>query len=254
MADAPAARFALQILTLLSQQSAPLGAASIARALGIPRSTTYRILAVLLELGFIARIEEDHRYALGVAAFELGFAYSRQGPLHWLGASSLARLVEQTGHNGHFAVLHGSDVLYVVEERAPGRPSLITDVGVRLPAHLTASGLAMLATLATNQLAALYPERHTFVQRSDRGPRSLSDLRALLREVRERGYGIEDGLVTPGYASIACAVCDHAGHPVAALTLTFPSHALDDRARDALAGQIATAAAQLSHALGGGRD
>ena len=41
------------------------------------------------------------------------------------------------------AVLHGRDVLYVVEERAPGRPPLVTDVGVRLPAHLTASGRAI---------------------------------------------------------------------------------------------------------------
>jgi DNA-binding IclR family transcriptional regulator len=40
-------------------------------------------------------------------------------------------LVDATRHNAHLAVLHGRDVLYVIEERAPGRPPLVTDVGVR---------------------------------------------------------------------------------------------------------------------------
>ena len=53
----------------------------------------------------------------------------------------------RVGHSAHLAMLHGRDVLYVLEERAPGRPPLVTDVGVRLPAHLTASGRAILAAL-----------------------------------------------------------------------------------------------------------
>ena len=61
------------------------------------------------------------------------------------------------GHSAHLAVLHGHDLLYVVEERAPGRPSLVTDVGVRLPAHLTASGRAILAALPAAQVRALFP-------------------------------------------------------------------------------------------------
>jgi len=40
-------------------------------------------------------------------------------------------LVDAARHNAHLAVLHGRDVLYVIEERAPGRPPLVTDVGVR---------------------------------------------------------------------------------------------------------------------------
>lgn len=251
VADAPAARQALQTLTLLARQATPIPAASIARELALPRSTTYRLLGVLVEQGFVVHLPEERRYGLGVAAFELGFAYSRQAPLQWLGRSTLARLVDRTRHNGHFAILHGGDVLYVVEERAAGRPSLVTDVGVRLPAHLTASGLAMLAALPPHQLRALYPPRHVFLQRHGRGPRSVSELRTLLRGARETGYAEEDGTVTPGFASVGCAVRDHGGQPVAALALTFPTHELDQAARATLAAEVDAAAAQLSRALGG---
>ena len=108
-------------------------AAAIARDLGLPRSTVYHLLAVLRDEGFVVHLPEQRRYGLGVAAFELGSAYARQEPLRWIAGTVLGRLVDATTHNGHLAVLHGRDVLYVIEERAAGRPSLVTDVGVRLP-------------------------------------------------------------------------------------------------------------------------
>jgi hypothetical protein len=55
--------------------------------------------------------------------------------------------IDRTNESAHLAVLNGRDVLYVLEERAPGKPPLVTDVGVRLPAQLTASGRAILAAV-----------------------------------------------------------------------------------------------------------
>ena len=64
--------------------------------------------------------------------------------------------------------------------------TLVTEVGVRLPAHLTASGRAILAHLPAAQVRALYPDREAFVERNGTGPSSLSGLRAILAETRQR--------------------------------------------------------------------
>jgi len=61
------------------------------------------------------------------------------------------------------------------------------------------------------------------VDRHGVGPTSPSALRALLVETRQRGYAMEDGEVTPGFASVAAAVRDHTGHPAAGVAVTFPS-------------------------------
>ena len=104
----------------------------------------------------------------------------------------------QTTHNAHLAVLHGRDVLYVIEERAPGRPLLVTDVGVRLPATLTASGLAMLAPAARGPGAGAVPApRHPrparrarahlgqrAAARADRGPHARLRARGRLGQRR----------------------------------------------------------------------
>lgn len=248
--NAPAAAQALAILTLLARRPTPVSAATIARDLGLPRSSTYHLLAVLVEQGYAVHLPEERRYGLGVAAFELGFAYTRQAPLERIARPRLTRLADAAGHSAHLAALHGRDVLYVVEERVAGRPSLVTDVGVRLPASLTASGLALLAALPPAQVRALFPSADLFVQRHGVGPTSLSQLRRKLSATRQRGYAVEDGQVTPGLASVGVAVLDHTGHPDAAVAVTYPVEDVDDAARDTVVELVRACAAEISVRLG----
>jgi DNA-binding IclR family transcriptional regulator len=250
MANAPAAGQALDLLMLLARHTQPLPAAAIARELGLPRSSTYHLLTVLREHGFVTHLPEERRYGLGVSVYELGSAYQRQAPLQRIARPVLGRLVDTTTHNAHLAILHGRDVLYVIEDRASGRPLLVSDVGVRLPATLTASGLAMLARLPPAQLRALFPHRDALVQRDGRGPATVSELRRILSRVRTRGYAEEDGQVTEGLASVASAVLDHTGHPVAGVAITYRSEEVDDAQRARLVTAVQRAAGAISARLG----
>lgn len=251
MANAPAAAQALDVLSLLAHRGEPVPAASIARELGLPRSSVYHLLAVLRERGFVAHLDAERRYGLGVAAYELGTAYQRQAPLARLARSTLDRLVDTTGHNAHLAILHGRDVLYVIEQRAPRRPTLVTDVGVRLPATVTATGLAMLAALPAAQVRALFPHSDALVQRDGKGPATTAQLRSVLQAVRQRGHAYEEGLVTGGLHSIAMAVRDHTGHPVAAVAVTYRLEDLDDRGEAGVIEAVRVAAGSLTRRLGG---
>ncbi|WGX99263.1 IclR family transcriptional regulator [Nocardioides sp. L-11A] len=251
MAQVPAATRALRVLRFLAGQPEPVAVERIARELEIPRSTTYHLLQAMADEGFVVHLADERRYGLGVAAFEVGSGYARQAPLQRLARRPLATLVDRTGHSAHLAVPHGRDVLYVVEERAPGRPPLVTDVGVRLPSHLTASGRAILAHLPASQVRALYPDRTAFVDRTGVGPGSPTALRSVLSETRQRGYATEDSEVTAGMASVAAAVLDHNGLPVAGVAVTFPTEELDQRQRERLADAVVATADALGRRLRG---
>jgi DNA-binding IclR family transcriptional regulator len=251
MGQVPAATKALRVLRFLASQPEPTSIDRIMRACGLPRSTAYHLLTAMAEEGFVAHLAEEHRWGLGVAAFEVGSGYTRQEPLQRIARRLLAELADTTGQSAHLAVLHGRDVLYVVEERAPGRPPLVTDVGVRLPAQLTASGRALLADLPPAQVRALFPDVTAFVDRHGSGPRRLSELRRLLASVRRAGHAAEDGEVTPGFASVAAAVHDHAARPAAAVAVTFPAEDVDDAGRSELAHRVGRAAAELTRRING---
>lgn len=228
--DVPALRRGLAVLRVLAGRAGPVSAAAIARELDLPRSTTYHLLAELEAAGFVAHLSAEHRYGLGIAAFELGSAYLRHDPLERLAAPLLRGLVDQVGHTAQLGVLHGNELLYLLKER-PSRPeTLVSDVGVRLPAHLTASGRAMLAYLPAAHVRALFPGPAAFVRRTRRGPRDLAELRRVLADERRRSWAVEDGHVTAGFASVACAVFDHGSRPMAAITVTFRHHCPDEPA------------------------
>lgn len=249
MSQVPAATRTLMVLRFLASQPDPVPLERLASALDLPRSTAYHLVNAMIEQGFVTHIAEERRYCLGIAAFEVGIGYARQAPLQRIAHRPLATLVDRIGHSAHLAVPHGRDVLYVLEERAPGRAPLVTDVGVRLPAHLTASGRAIMATLPANQVRALYPDRSAFVDRHGRGPQSLRALRAVLSETRQRGYATEDGEVTPGFSSVAAAVLDHNGIPIAGIATTYETREEVDL--EALVEAVSAAARTVSRRVGG---
>ena len=242
----PAADQTLRILSYLAGQRGPAAARTIADSLGIPRSSTYHLLTAMATHGFVVHLGTDRRWGLGPAAFELAGGFARQQPLSRLGRPLVAALADRTGQSAHLAVMTGRDVLYLVEERAPRRPALVTDVGVRLPAHLTATGRAMLALLPREQVRALYPDAGVFADRTGHGPRRPSELRELLRQARADGFATEDGEVSVGFRSVGVAVRDHAGWPAAAFAVTWDAASAPDATPAQLARLVAESAAELS--------
>ena len=214
----PAADQVARILSFLARQRGGVPAATISKNLGIPRSSVYHLLSALSRHGFV--VNGDRLWALGVAAHDLGSGFARQQPLALVGRSLVARLSDQLGENCHLAVLNGRDVVYVIEERASGKPSLVSDVGVRLPAHLTASGRAMLSVLSREQVLAIYPDDSALTSRGE-ARQTRIELRDELRKTRERGYAIEDGEITSGLYSLAVPVLDRSGWPIASVATTF---------------------------------
>lgn len=255
MTDVPALRRGLEVLRLLAGRAGPVTAGYLARELGLPRSTTYHLLAELTAAGFVTHLPEDRRYGLGLAAFELGSAYLRHDPLERLARPVLHSLIGRTGHVAQLGVLHGRETLYLLRDQPHLHATVVTDVGVRLPAHLPASGRAMLGALPAAQVRALFPDRSAFVNRTGRGPEHLPALRRLLAAARRRGWTVEDGYVTPGFASVAAPVLDHSGHPIAAISTTFRHECADECGETwpDLAAATLRAAEELTTRVGGNR-
>ncbi len=214
MSKVPAATHTLAILRLLMTTDAPISATRIATQLRLPRSTTYQLLKVMVDAGFVMHLKSHRTYGLGAAAYSLAQAYSTQQPLVRASTRHAQALAKLAGGSAHVSRLSsGMEVLYVLEERSATAVSLITDVGVRLAAERTASGRAMLAALPDAELKAR-------VDAAGMG-RQWQKIHTMVQQVRLRGWAEETEEVSVGQSSIAAAVLDHTGRPAAALAVTF---------------------------------
>ncbi|NBU22717.1 MAG: IclR family transcriptional regulator [Actinobacteria bacterium] len=253
MTKVPSALRTLELLKLLAESPQPTTANRLAQRLGIPRSSCYQLLEVLKEQGFALHYEDQKRWGLGLAAWELGSAYQRHEPLERLSRPVLGRLVSElsqiTNVVGHLGVLDGSDVLYLLEERPAKSLKLVTDIGVRLPAHLTASGRSMLAKLDQKQLAASFRGLE-LANRTGLGPKKLTELESVLDKERQNGFALEIDEVTMGYASVGVAIQDNLQHPIAGLAITLQSTELEKLQLSELAKALTKAASELSRKFG----
>lgn len=221
----PAVGRALDILGYLADHASPVPASVLARDLDLPRSSVYHIVNVCVGKGFVTYLPDAKGYILGPQAFELASAQARHEPLERVSRPVMKPIAADLGIAVHLGILRGANTVYLLKERPDGgdEPELVTDIGVLLPAHLTANGRAILAQLDDGQLKALFSRPGDFVRRTPRGPRSLSELRAELKTVRQQGWAEEIELVAAGLRSIGVAIFDGHGHPLAALSATWRS-------------------------------
>lgn len=275
MTAVPAARSTLRIIRYLAGHSGPVRATTMERDLGLPRSSLYHLLRVLRDEGFVVHSPEHQGFALGPLLGEIGSSVLAAGALARLAGPVLERLVAETKLPvvAHLGVLQHTDVVYASKVAAARAPAVVTSIGVRLPAHLTATGRAMLAALPDAQFQAIYaraaprdatagtgarapdgtaaPVPDRLPRRTSRGPVSVGELEQLLIETRARGWATEDGDIDLAYASVAAVVLDHNDYPAAAIGLTFRRTLVDEAQWARFGRGVAAAAAALSRRIRG---
>src|ERR1700712_944686 len=77
MPDIPAARNTLRVLGYLGRRSGPVRASTLARDLGLPRSSAIQLIAVSIDEGFLVHYPEDRAYGLRGLLSEIGTSSSR---------------------------------------------------------------------------------------------------------------------------------------------------------------------------------
>jgi DNA-binding IclR family transcriptional regulator len=214
----------LRILTEFSPREPLLGAPELARRLGIPRTTVFRLLQTLESLGFLERADRDDRnYRLGVAVLRLGFEYLSSLELTDFGGPILERLRDQTGFTSHIVIRDARDVVFVAKAQShePIFSSVKVNVGTRLPAHATIHGHVLMGDLTLSELRTLFPEPK-LQQFTPRTPETVEELFDRIREDTARGYAVSESSFERGISVVTAPVRNEASRIVAVVTVTIP--------------------------------
>ena len=255
MPDADADRYTvpglergLRILAEFSRHEAVLTAPELARRLGVPRSTVFRLLVTLENMGFVERTPDGRSYRLGLAVLRLGFEYLGSLGMVELGRPLLERLRDDSSFAASLVVRDGRDVVYLHRAASRSPFSTAVTVGTRLPAHATVFGHVLLGDLSLAALRALYPE-NKLEGRSSTTPQDSLALFDLVQQTRARGWVLAEGFFEPHISTVAAPVRGDQGHIVAAVGLTVPGAEIAQDQRAALVASVCGAATQLSTLL-----
>ncbi|WP_436791547.1 IclR family transcriptional regulator [Yinghuangia sp. YIM S10712] len=245
----PAVTRALDILELFLDAEDPLAAPEIVRRLELPRTTVHELLATLVARSYLVQ-EADGRYRLGVRLYQLGSSYAERLDLASEGQEVARRVAASCHETVHVAVLEGTDVIYIAKVDSTQAVRMVSATGRRLPAHCTAVGKMLLASLPDDELRARVPEGVPLAAMTSQSITEPSVLYAELATARERGTALEDRESNSDVSCVAAPVRDRGGDVVAALSISVPTQRWNDERREELRRLAASGAEELSARLG----
>lgn len=205
--DEPAAggslRRALRIVEAVADAGDGVTAKALARRLGAPLPTVYRVLGTLVEEGYLVRLHTVRGYGLGYRLVDLYRGLTDQIVPSAAARELLAELHSGVGAATYLVVLRDTDVVVAHADSCTAHPGVAgLRVGEPVPAHATALGKAVLARLDPGGLGDVLARTgipalttHTMTERR------LLD-RELLR-VRAAGVAVEVEEFSRGTAGVA---------------------------------------------------
>ena len=188
----------------------------LCRAAALERATVYRLLATLVERGYVApqgrfRYVPGPRVAALAPADVLPNMAVRLQPV-------LARISAACG-DAAFAVVREGPLSHCIARQVGTHPVqvLVIQVGTQQPLGVGAAGLALLAALPDAQVDAIVaanaPRLHAY------GGMTPERMRILVRATRERGWSVIGNHATRGVLAAGMAVRNAGGEPVAAISV-----------------------------------
>ena len=237
----------LSVLELLGARG-PLSLSELSRELGLAKSTVHRICSVLVERCWALR-DESGRFQLGIRALGLA-VHSTELPVVIGFHSVAAELLTRHDETVCLAVLDGGESVFIALEETSHPVRLVTRVGSRTPAFASASGRVILAGRPPSHVDAEFGGR-PLVTPTGRRLNGVSELRAILDEVRRRGFAENYDETAVGLYAASVPVRNAEGVILAALTVCVPiSRLAPPERRERIVADLVDAGARLSELVG----
>jgi IclR family acetate operon transcriptional repressor len=245
LAAAATVEKALDVLFALHESAAPQGVSALGRTLGLPKSSTHRLLASLAGRGLVER-DDAGRYRPGIGLVALGLGVLEREPVVAAARPVLEAEAAALGETVFLVAARAGRLVVLEKAEGTGFLRAAPSVGAEVPVHATAVGKLYLA-FDPERVEAPRGRFEAFT------PRTPGTARALAREVeraRERGFADNREEWIPGLSVVAAPVRVR-GRMEGAVAIAASTPRFEALGPDALGRRCAIAAERVAARLEG---
>jgi len=203
------------------------GVTELAQEIGSNKSTVFRFLAQMHEIGILDKCEGSEKYRLGLKLFELGNRVELRTALIEKTHPALEAVARNITETVHLAILKNHQVFYVDKVESPQGLKISSDIGSYCPAHATALGKTLLAFLSQESQQRTLGhilDRGMVSSFTDRTMTSMKELIPALGQIRKQHFAIDKQEYEVGLICVAIPVFNQQGEVVASLSASGPAN------------------------------
>jgi len=236
------------ILEAVAAAGTPVSAGDLARLTGLPRPTSYRLVAALLKHGLLDNDGRAGHYRLGERVMRLGVTGRTDADIAGAVSLHLKKLVTRTGETAFLSRFRdgGIDLIHAEVPSDLSRGFIHPGLG-RRPVHACSSAKAIAAYLPESvRRELLSGDNERF------NGATLTERQAVLEELeitRSRGYAVCAEEIDEGVVSIAVPVSVEPAGVVFSLGVVGPARRLDRDSLESCALDLKDTAAQAARAI-----
>ena len=191
----------------------------VAAHFSMDRSTAYRFLTTLENLGLLRKNRKTKRYSVGPRFFVWQGNLPQHGRFFSFIKPEIERLARETGQTSHFAALIGLEI-ELIEVVPSGRTIAVQQsVGNREPLYCSAVGKAILAFLPERERQAMMAQ-FTFERFTNTTLTSIPELEKELENIRDSKIAFDNGEGSQQVTCVAAPLLNADGYPVGAIGLS----------------------------------
>jgi len=241
----------LDILEFFSHDKKELSFSEIVKKTGFPKSTTHRILNILVSRKYLSFDSNSKRYSIGIRLFELGslFISSNSNNIISIAIPVIEKLVLETGYTVLLASLLEGSLVYLFSQHGNSPLLVQSYTGQRRKPNYGILGKLLLAYLPEEEVDSIlkcYPLEKT-------ADNSITDpliYKEELKHIRIKGYAYAKDETINGVSGFAAPIYDYKSKVIAGIALLFPTSLVLGNDLDKLKTKLLRAAKSISEALG----
>ncbi|MBN1104007.1 MAG: IclR family transcriptional regulator [Deltaproteobacteria bacterium] len=239
----------LDILMLFVPHNREMGTFEISERTGFHKSTTSRLLHVLVKKGFLRQGPQNKKFQLGPSAMAIGVSIKRslETNLVHIAKPLMDDLRDALSETIALEVFSGTNTVLAYLSEGPHRTKFAGNVGDILSVHAAAGAKAILAFSSPEVKGRIL--RGPFPALT---PHTITDPKALQRtyqEIRRLGLSFDNEEHDLGTNAMGAPIFDNSGKPVAALVVVGPRHRVQKKYDSPIAQQLKETSAKISRLL-----
>jgi DNA-binding IclR family transcriptional regulator len=214
---------ALKVLELLSAKTDGSSVTEIAKALGLPKNSVFRIVRTLSANGYL--LERDKIYRFSPKILSLGYAGIQSTNLIGASLKGMHSLRDEVNETIFIGTIAQNQV--VILEQLPSYQfvKFVIEIGHRVPIHASAPGKAILSFLPPGEQKDLL-NHIAFTRYTDTTIPGMKVMLQEIEKIKTKGYALDYGEEVAEIYCVASPVFDYREYPIASLWLAGPAFRL----------------------------
>ncbi len=241
---------ALAILNAVAEADDGMTLTDIAQQVGLPPSTTHRLLTTLQQEHYVRFDNERTLWSVGVQSFVVGNAFLRNRHLVQTARPLLRALMEESGETVNLAIIDEGEAVFLHQVECRQMMRALSSLGSRVPLHCSGVGKALLLAMPDAGVTKIL-HRHGLRRLTVRTIVRPAELREELERSQSRGYAIDDEEHAVGLRCVAAPIVDELGEAVAAISISGPAARITDDRIPLLGAMVRRCAESITREYGG---